>query len=127
MDDEDLVPRMGTFFIILGVASIGYFVISDITEELSFRYFFAGLLFVILGTRFRRNVQKPSPSGRFESWRKFRSGELKDEMATRKEEARSKKEAKRQEKQAERQAKKQERKERLAGKWKSIKNKGKKD
>ena len=72
MDENGIVPRMGTFFIVLGVAAIVLFIISDIAETVAFDYLFGGLLMAGLGAYLRRNVEKPPPSGRFEWWKKMR-------------------------------------------------------
>ena len=64
--------RIGTFFIVIGTGSILLFIISDIAEKIAFNYLFIGLLFLGIGFFFRRKVEKPDSSGRFEWWNKMR-------------------------------------------------------
>ncbi len=78
MDQKDIIPRIGTFFLILGIGYIVLFVISDIANALGFKYLFIGLLLGGIGFYFRRNLEKPSSSGRFEAWNKMRSKEKKE-------------------------------------------------
>ncbi len=72
MQTADLVVRIGTFFIVLGVGLIVFFVISDFAGMTDFDYFFLGMLFVGLGVLFRRRAAPPPPSGRFSVLRKLR-------------------------------------------------------
>ena len=77
MDEENIVPRVGTFFIVIGLGSILLFIISDIANTIGFNYLFIGLFFVGLGLFFRRNTEKPSSSGRFAAWKKMRDKDKK--------------------------------------------------
>ena len=72
MDNKDIIPRIGTFFIILGIGAILLFVISDIAQAIKFSYLFSGLLLFGIGLVFRRNVEKPPSSERFQWWNKIR-------------------------------------------------------
>ncbi len=72
MDDRDILPRIGTFFIVIGTASVLLFVISDIAETIAFNYLFIGLLLLGIGFFFRRKVEKSPSSKRFEWWNKMR-------------------------------------------------------
>ena len=80
MDEKDIVPRIGTFFIVIGLGAILLFVISDIAKTVYFDYLFLGLLLFGLGIFLRRNAEKPPPSGRFAGWRKMRSKEKKERV-----------------------------------------------
>ncbi len=71
MDNQNLTPRIGTFFIIIGLGSVILFVISDIANTVDFDYLFIGLLSIGIGFFFRRDAEKPSASGRFATWKKM--------------------------------------------------------
>ncbi|MBT3322043.1 MAG: hypothetical protein HN392_07125 [Anaerolineae bacterium] len=71
MDEEGFTPRIGTFFIILGIGSVLLFIISDIAKSIAFNYFFIGLLLIGIGIFFRRKAAKPPPSGRFSGLKKL--------------------------------------------------------
>ena len=86
MDEQDLIPRIGTFFIIIGVGSIFLFIVSDIAESVYFDYLFVGLLLSGIGIYMRRDVDKPPSSGRFEFLKKMRAGELGKKKEDKKEE-----------------------------------------
>ncbi|OQX64168.1 MAG: hypothetical protein B5M51_04200 [Anaerolinea sp. 4484_236] len=78
MEQKDIIPRIGTFFIVIGIGFTILFVISDIANAISFNYFFTGLLLGGIGLYFRRNTEKPPSSGRFEAWKKILSKEKKE-------------------------------------------------
>ncbi len=78
MDNKDIIPRIGTFFLVIGVGFILLFIISDLAKTVYFDYFFIGLFFAGLGIFLRRKAEPLPPSGRFASWRKMRSKEKKD-------------------------------------------------
>ena len=109
MDDEDILARVGTFFIVMASGFIVLFVASDLAETVYYDLFFIGVLLGGLGFYLRRKAPSPPPSGRFESWKKMRSGKLKEEQAEKrakqKAENEVKKEARREAKQAKRAAK----------------------
>ena len=71
MEQKNTLPRIGTFFIIIGAASTFLFIISDIAETVSFDYLFLGFLFIGIGFFMRRKTEKPVSSGRFSSWKKM--------------------------------------------------------
>ena len=86
MDEKNIVPRIGTFFVVIGLGFVLLFVISDIAKTVYFDYLFLGLLLSGLGIYLRRNVEKPPPSGRFTGWRKMRSKEKKEKKEEKKKE-----------------------------------------
>ncbi len=67
-----MLPRIGTFFIVVGTASVLLFVISDIANTIAYNYLFIGLLFWSIGFFFRRKVEKSPSSNRFEWWNNTR-------------------------------------------------------
>ena len=78
MDEKDVLPRIGTFFLIMGAGSVFLFVISDMAKDAVFNYLFVGLFLIGIGIAFRRNAKKPETSGRFAMWKKMSSKEKKD-------------------------------------------------
>ena len=78
MDNQDITPRVGTFFIIIGLGSIILFIISDIANTAEFDYLFLGLLSIGVGFFFRRNTEKTASSGRFEWWKSMRDKDKKE-------------------------------------------------
>ncbi|MCP4142203.1 MAG: hypothetical protein GY755_18315 [Chloroflexi bacterium] len=86
MDEKNIVPRIGTFFLVLGLGAILLFVISDIAKTVYFDYLFLGLLLSGFGIYLRRNTEKPPPSGRFAGWKKMRSKEKKEKKEEEKKE-----------------------------------------
>ena len=59
--------RLGSFFLIIGVALVGLFILSDMGDKPLFGYFFFGLVTVVLGLylRWRSPNQPAAPAGRF--------------------------------------------------------------
>jgi hypothetical protein len=109
MDDEDILARVGTFFIVMASGFIVMFVVSDLAETVYFDLFFIGILLGGLGLYLRRRAPTPPPSGRFESYQKWRSGKLKDEMAERRESQKAERASKQDARKAEKEAKRAER------------------
>ena len=75
MDEKEFLPRIGTFFIVMGLGLVLLFVISDLANAVTYKYFFGGLLLIVIGIAFRRNAAKPEASGRFSAWKKMNSKE----------------------------------------------------
>lgn len=111
MDNDNIIPRMGTFFLIIGLGLIILFVASDLAETVYFDLFFTGVLSAGLGLYLRRRVAPPPPSGRFETWGKIRAGKYKDEQAQKRAQRQAENAAKKQSRTEERQAKKAARRE----------------
>ena len=72
--DDSLVVRMGTFFLVMGVAIFVLFVLSDIADQAEFDYLFIAMALIFIGWDFRRGKSKPPPSNRFERVRNWHSG-----------------------------------------------------
>jgi len=63
---KELVHRIGTFFLLLAVGFIVFFILSDSAGEPSLNFFCWGVILATLGFVFRAQYKKPSPSsGRF--------------------------------------------------------------
>jgi hypothetical protein len=81
----ELVPRIGTFFIILGIFALIFFLASDFADRLDFDWLFVGMVLLGLGYFFRRRAAPPPSADRFSSIRKMR------ESAKKRKEERAKK------------------------------------
>ena len=81
----ELVPRIGTFLILLGVFSLIFFLASDFANQPKFDWFFVALVLLGIGFFLRRRAAPPPPAGRFGMVRKMR------ENAKKRKEERSKK------------------------------------
>ena len=81
----ELTPRVGTFFIILGIFSLIFFVASDLANRPDFDWLFVGMVLLGFGYFFRRRAAPPPSAGRFGSIRKMR------ESAKKRQEERAKK------------------------------------
>ncbi len=63
---KELVYRIGTFFLMLAVGFLVFFLLSDSTGAPSLNYFCWGMVLAVIGFVFRAQYKKPSPaSGRF--------------------------------------------------------------
>jgi hypothetical protein len=77
MENEDpLIVRVGTFFMVVGGGAFLLFVMSDIAEQVDFDYLFIAMLLFGIGWTFRRKKAPPPPADRF-SWVKGRFGKNK--------------------------------------------------
>jgi hypothetical protein len=78
---SEFVPRIGTFFIVLGIFSLILFLASDFADRPEFDWLFIGMVLMGLGFLFRRSAAPPPPASRFGMVRKMR-----DDAKKRKEE-----------------------------------------
>lgn len=69
---EELVPRVGTFFIILGIFALIFFLASDFAKKPDFDWLFIGMVLIGIGIIFRRRAPPPPPADRFSMARKMR-------------------------------------------------------
>ena len=85
-DTGPLAPRVGTFFILVGIMLIVLFAASDMQRTPEFDFFFFGLLALAVGIFFRRKAPAPPPSDRFSLIRKMRENakKRKEEKAKKK-------------------------------------------
>jgi len=72
VNQDDLVPRIGTFLMLLGIFAFIFFLASDFSNQTDFDWLFAGVLLFLIGFVFRRRAPAPPPSGRFSGVRKWR-------------------------------------------------------
>ena len=71
-DQRELVPRIGTFLILLGIFSLIFFLASDFADQPEFDWLFIGMVLMGIGFFFRRRAAPPPPTGRFGTVRKLR-------------------------------------------------------
>lgn len=69
---EELVPRIGTFLILLGIFSFILFLASDFANTPEFDWLFVGMVLMGIGFFFRRRAALPPSAGRFGMVRKMR-------------------------------------------------------
>lgn len=106
MNDDNIIPRIGTFFIVMGLGFIILFVASDLAKSTLFDLFFVGVLLGGIGLYLRRKITPAPSSGRFETWRSIRAGKYQDEQARKRAKQRQEIAARKQTKKEEREAKK---------------------
>jgi hypothetical protein len=68
----DLVARIGTFMLLLGIFSLIFFIASDFADKTDFDWLFVGMVLLGIGFLFRRRGAPPAPAGRFSYIRKMR-------------------------------------------------------
>lgn len=63
---KELIARIGTFFLLVGIGLLVFFVLSEVAQQTTFDYFCWGLILLIIGLVFRGQFKKTvAPSGRF--------------------------------------------------------------
>lgn len=70
--ESDLVPRVGTFMLLLGIFSLIVFVASDFARQPEFDWLFVGMVLMGFGFLLRRRAPPLPPAGRFGLIRKIR-------------------------------------------------------
>jgi hypothetical protein len=88
MENESMVPRIGTFFLIIGAFLWILFIASDMNQAADFAYFFWGTALMALGWFMRRKYYKPPPPSNRFGW--LRSWMQKQREAKAKKEAEKK-------------------------------------
>lgn len=71
-DDEPVIVRVGTFFLLIGIGVFVIFIASDLGDRADFDYFFIAVLLIFIGWVFRRRKPPPPSAGRFAYLRKMR-------------------------------------------------------
>ncbi|HUG33768.1 MAG TPA: hypothetical protein VMJ90_03280 [Anaerolineales bacterium] len=70
---KEIISRIGTFFLIVGVGLFLLFLLSESTGKISFEYLCGSTILVTLGFIFRAQYKKGGPSsGRFGLFKRFR-------------------------------------------------------
>ena len=73
MGGNELIPRIGTFFLLVAFVFLMIFMASDFAKVPQFDYLFIGLIILTIGIIFRRKAAPPPSSGRFSGFRNFMS------------------------------------------------------
>ena len=72
---KEIIHRVGTFFLIMGIGLFILFLLSESTGSTTFEYFCGSTLLVTLGFIFRSQYKKGAqPSGRFGIFKRLRKG-----------------------------------------------------
>jgi len=63
---KELLHRIGTFFLIVGIGLLVFFLLSEAAKNVTFSYFCWGIVLMIVGFVFRSQLKRAvKPSGRF--------------------------------------------------------------
>jgi hypothetical protein len=69
---KEIIHRIGTFFILVGLGLMAFFLISESTRQTNLEYFCWSGILLILGFIFRGQFRRTvAPSGRFSLLRRF--------------------------------------------------------
>jgi hypothetical protein len=69
---KEIVHRIGTFFIIVGIGLLAFFLLSEAARQVAFEYFCWSVLLLVIGFVFRGQFKRTvAPSGRFSLVRKL--------------------------------------------------------
>jgi hypothetical protein len=72
---KELIHRIGTFFLIIGIGLLIFFLLSEAAGKTTFQYFCWSTLLVSLGFIFRAQLKRSaSSSGRFRIFKGLRKG-----------------------------------------------------
>ncbi|HJQ14931.1 MAG TPA: hypothetical protein VJ830_09300 [Anaerolineales bacterium] len=63
---KEVLHRIGTFFIIVGIGLLAFFLLSEAARQVAFEYFCWSVLLLVIGFFFRGQFKRSvTPSGRF--------------------------------------------------------------
>jgi hypothetical protein len=83
--DDDLRPRVGNFFIVIGVVLLVLFIGSDMAKQVNFYYFFYSVCCLGIGTYLRLvSSKEKGTSQRFGAIRKHREKRRQEKEAKKK-------------------------------------------
>jgi hypothetical protein len=72
---SEILYRIGTFFLLIGLGLMVFFFMSEAESQPTFNYFCWGMILLTLGFMFRAQYRKTvPPSGRFSIFKRFRRG-----------------------------------------------------
>lgn len=72
-DYREIIYRVGTFFLLVGIGLVVLFILSEAAQLAAFEYFCVGVIFLIIGFMFRAQYKRSiEPSGRFRALRWLR-------------------------------------------------------
>ncbi|MEW6405273.1 MAG: hypothetical protein AB1649_26070 [Chloroflexota bacterium] len=72
MEDDPLIVRVGTFFLVIGWGAFLLFVVSDLAEQVNFEYLCVAMIMIGIGWAMRSKKAPPPSAGRFSIFRKKR-------------------------------------------------------
>jgi hypothetical protein len=65
-DRKQVVHRIGTFFILVGIGLLVFFLLSEAARQVAFEYFCWSVVLLVIGFVFRGQFKRSvTPSGRF--------------------------------------------------------------
>ena len=71
-DRREIVHRIGTFFLLVGIGLVVFFVLSEAARQVTFDFLCWGIVLLVLGFIFRSQYKRSvTPSGRFSLVRKL--------------------------------------------------------
>jgi len=72
---KEFIARVGTFFILVGIGMLVFFILSEAAKDPTLSYFCWGTVLLTFGFIFRRQLKRPAgpPSGRFSVMKKIKS------------------------------------------------------
>ena len=77
---KEVLHRIGTFFIIMGIGLLAFFLLSEAARQVTFEYFCGSVILLVIGFVFRGQFKKQvTPSGRFSLVRKLMPKSKKDQ------------------------------------------------
>ena len=77
---KEVLHRIGTFFIIMGIGLLAFFLLSEAARQVAFEYFCWSVILLVIGFVFRGQFKKQvTPSGRFSLVRKLMPKSKKDQ------------------------------------------------
>jgi hypothetical protein len=63
---KEILFRIGTFFILVGIGLLAFFLLSEASRQIAFEYFCWSVLLLVVGFFFRGQFKRTAPSsGRF--------------------------------------------------------------
>lgn len=69
----ELIYRVGTFFLLVGIGLVVLFTLSEVAQRTTFSYFCWGIILLVVGILFRQQYKRSNPpSGRFGLLKRFR-------------------------------------------------------
>lgn len=71
---KEFVARVGTFFVLVGIGMLVFFILSEAAKDPTLSYFCWGTVLLTLGFIFRGQLKKSSgpPSGRFSIFKRLK-------------------------------------------------------
>ncbi len=65
-DPKEILHRIGTFFLMIGIGLVVFFILSEAAGKVTFSYFCWSVVLIVVGLIFRGQLKrKVTPSGRF--------------------------------------------------------------